>query len=514
MEITIEIVLLAARSTLQDSAPRGPPQDVEGNEAAPESSQPAPFEQLLNLASVSVATYEAVFCSMILPDVALYGLTQIEAFAEALNRSKKLRHLVRDKTMRLCLLQGPRKTFRSNGNGASSVTKSDRPLPPRASLYDALISEQNFEKGINSPLRSLLLPLTLNLHTLHLESLPSTLVPPKVANIAAGPSYRLREISFNLTTWGGVGVENVFVGASTTKGASSGDSTAPEMYRSPSLPFSPWGKLQRLQIHGRAGFRFSLASASALGSLPSLQHLGLVMPNFMRDAGMTSSQAANGEIIAPACLQLLVLLLADRLKTLLVVGHDMGGWLGYAAGYRAWLKSLRLPALTHSDEAITDTSNCAKVDPARLQIQLVTARFWPAEVLDEDQPWDPQPLNLLTNSSAVIPQHPNFVSQWMARRAVQGTQWAWADEDVPRVKSPAGWQTLAEEDGADKEMRMRWKLEQWMVPRAPESQGVSDVESSLPGRHAREEVFEREAAQSHDVTSADDGSEDYAYDLD
>lgn len=396
---------------------------------------------LLGLASVNRLCYEAIFANLILPQVTLTGVQQVHAFRASLAKGGLIRRLARQHLRRLCCIQSPLET-------ASATHQASR-----SSLYDALIREQSFDKATTAALRTSILPVAENLRSFHLESPPSALKPSSAESVkgVSFTSRTLEEVSCTLTTWGGTAIEDMLVGAATTNGATIEHS----------LGGSPWANLSRVQILGRAGFRFSLATASSLGSLPQLQHLTLVMPNFARDAGMTSAggEQASRSAGAPAALQLLILLTAGRLQTFAIVGHNMEGWLGWSPSYRSWMRSLRLPALStdsssgsQSLEHFEPGLQSEKSSSSDLLVRLITARSQVAA--EEDS------RNSCTATHRRL--HPNHFSSWMTLRTVEGLHW-----DLPQSDAADTWTSRGK---ADASFGVEWQCEEWTMPRTEDVQ--------------------------------------------
>ncbi|CAO1614168.1 unnamed protein product [Parajaminaea phylloscopi] len=488
-ELIDRIILIAAWS-LKAEGDRGDDcsPDLKGGSAG-EYVSDSITENLLSLAAVNTAAYESVFGRVVLPDLTLWGPAQLEAFCASIGRSRRLRRLASDKIRTLKIAQqqcsrGP------HARGQGEHTRQSQ----RSGLYDTLIQEQKFDKQSCTPLRSYVLPIAQAIEVLHLDTLPSSLLPLDSLT-PTGPSQRLREVTFALTTWGGAGLEDVFVGASTgSRSSNSADITpTPPIPAGLQIP-SPWERLERIQIHGRAGFRFSLASASALGSLPALKHLGLVMPNFTRDPGMGRHSA-----VAPAALQLLILLTAGRLETLLVIGHELEGWLGCSSGYRSALKSLRVTSAEQADrrDGVSDRTSVG----TRLSILLITARLESGGSCDEQHTADPLSRRLISNGPTARLQHPNFFSSWIVRRAAEGSHWAW---DGPE-DSPDGARCFAATTRADRQMGVQWMCERWQVPAGEDiSEGSSSsAQVSLDERSPHGQVPDFEPSSIVDYRPAD-----------
>lgn len=465
-ELTSYIILLAASSVYR------PLSEKSLTTHPNESRQRNSVHLVLQLAAVNAAAYETVLGQLILPELTLTGPEQLEAFCVSIGKTKLLRRLVSTKVKRLSIIQ---RSFLDVGHSQSGTGSTASVQPRRRGLYDPLIEESKFDKAICVPLQSLVIPLTQNLEALHLDTLPSILRSPTPASFNILPSQRLQEVSFTLTTWGRIGVEDIFVGASTKTTTSPNQEYSRRSPQDPerSLVTSPWMKLERVQIHGRAGFRFSLASASALGSLPVLKHLGLVMPNFVRDAGMTRFQRHTGGVVAPAALQLLILLLTGRLQTLVVIGHNMEGWLGCTAGYRAWLKSIRC---ANDSDIVYGTDLEGKQATSRLNIQLVTARIAPGGSFKDRQANDPLLSRLVSAASIERLEHPNFFSGWMVRRSAEKTHWNW--ECAAEGFDESSEDNYEAVTCADHQMQVEWKCEAWEVPIAEDSPQTETMEIS------------------------------------
>jgi hypothetical protein len=384
-------------------------------------------------------------------------------------------------TRRICITIENKK--RPGSMGAAHGT---RPRNSRASLYDHLSRLQDFDKEACGPIRYILSNCG-RITSLRLETTPGVLVTKRNAFAAPAADERLtpalvdslqqvwcslEELTCLLSPWGGAGLEDLFT----------------NLIKSPSpAPNQPWGRLTHLQIHGPAGFRISLPTSSAIGALPSLTHLGLVMPNVVRDAGM------GGDVNSPpAALQLLVLL-ADKLQRLVVVGHTLEGYLGWSVLYRAWLRALRLP-LKEDDQHIEGE----RVGRPTLSVQLVTA-----QVRTEDG----QPPELRNGVQSPSNQpHPNHFTSWMIARGREGTHWDWPYLPHDTVKG-------RNERGADQAWQVAWSVEEWDVPMI---EGVA-LTSTPPSRDTDDDARERATADEDDLVSTEDVApppEDVVYGID
>lgn len=142
-------------------------------------------------------------------------------------------------------------------------------------------------------------------------------------------------------------------------------------------PPAPWDALTHLQLYGPRS-RLSVHTAAALGALPRLSHLALIMPSFV-DARGGKCPAPVLQAIVDAC---------AHLEHLLLVGHDEEHWVGATRHLRPAVAALRV-------------GSAGRV----LRVALVTATA-PA------QPWEP------TRRA-----HPGVYTDWMLARALDGRHW-------------------------------------------------------------------------------------------
>ncbi|CAO1636735.1 unnamed protein product [Sympodiomycopsis kandeliae] len=376
--------------------------------------------RLLNLARVCRGWYVVVFSQFVLPDVHLAGVQQLRCLDESLSHGRirpPVRTLVAQRTRRLCITQGGQTRVEhspGNGDDSSSTTTSARSF-----LYDFHSRLREFEKASN-PYLLALLSHTGQLEELHLESTPEALRPRR--NISTGQDVRhsIRRFSFLLSTFGGVGCEDIFIGLHKPL-------STPATYTP-----SPWQNLTHLQISGPAGFRLSMSTSSSLGSLPSLTHLNLVMPNIVKDASM------HGETSSiPAALQLLVLLLSNQLKELTLVGHNLSGYMGWNGNYHMWLQQLSLPLSSRSKRIETGLSQ-------DMLVRLVTVR------------------KEMTSRQV----HPNHFVSWIVEKTVRGRNWEWKERD--RV---------------DTRHSVTWEVQEWNVPFEPQD----DIQEQQEARQVEQE---------------------------
>ncbi|PWN18730.1 hypothetical protein BCV69DRAFT_61261 [Microstroma glucosiphilum] len=400
---------------------------------------------------------------VVLPALDVCNVQRIKALSGALEGSVAgLADISSYHTRQICItIEDP---DRRTGKGS---THGFRGRSGRASLYDHLSRLQDFDKEACAPIRYILSKCE-RLISLRLETTPGVLVTKR--NVFAAPmtderltpalvdslqqvKCSLEELTCLLSPWGGAGLEDLFT----------------NLIKSPSPPPNqPWGRLTHLQIHGPAGFRISLPTSSAIGALPSLTHLGLVMPNVVRDAGM------GGDVNSPpAALQLLVLL-ADKLQRLVVIGHTLEGYLGWSALYRAWLRALRLPL--KEDEMSVEGERMGR---PTLSVQLITAQVrteagHAPELVGGVQSPSNQP-------------HPNHFTSWMIARGREGSHWDWSLPSQDAVKrNKAG--------GADQAWQVDWTVEEWDVPIV---EGVA-LSSTPPSRDADDDGARGRGATGED----------------
>lgn len=357
--------------------------------------------RLLNLAGVCRAWYECIFSVFVLPDISLSGTWQLQSFHWSLEKNVSIRRLTAVKTKRVHVLQHSRR--RRQGNNVENDTSNRQ----RASLYDFLSNLTDFEK-VAKPYVRAVLSRTAALTELHLEMTPDVLRGTSMKSGKGTHDVRqsLRSLSFLLTTFGGVGCEDLFVGLT-------------KQPTTATKPPGPWENLTHLQISGPAGFRLSMSTSSSIGSLPSLTHLSLVMPNIVRDASMNRAMNTT----PPAALQLLVLLLADQLEEFIVVGHTLSGYMGWSGNYEGWLSGLQLPFAARERRRVV----------SRMRVMLVVA------------------------SCEDVTAHPNCFTSWMIARAREGSQWEWEQPTK-----------------ADGEHAVTWDVRDWLVPYAPRDDEEAD----------------------------------------
>lgn len=388
--------------------------------------------RLLSLAAVCRSWYECILSQFLLPKVSLFGAKQLNrlCFSLKLPSNAILRKSMLSKTKRLSLVQ------RSKHQSASG--------DQRRALYDFLSSLTEFE---NACLASLFSVLSLRAHAieeLHLEMTPGVLRDSWWTGKMT-PSHdvrtTIRSLSFLLSTFGGVGCEDVFVGLNKANTSGNGNDDDDEHgTRVHGLPSrSPWANLTHIQISGPAGFRVSMSTASSLGSLPALTHLSLVMPNFVRDASMRGDMNAS----PPAALQLLLLLLADQLQEFLIIGHDAPGYMGWHGIYDGWLDKLTLP------HAVKER----RKDASTIRARLVMASGAP---------------------------HPNYYTAWMVARAQEASQWEWKS---------------GSRSEADIAHHIEWKVQEWLLPFAAEPQEQQDTEAYSQETDARRQQSQSQSQQ-------------------
>ena len=180
---------------------------------------------------------------------------------------------------------------------------------------------------------------------------------------------------------------------------------------------SKWSNLTHLQLHGPR-FRFTAATAMALGHLPNLSHLALIMPALVQnpDGPITSRSAIDLEGRSNV-LQVLVNH-CGKLKLLLFVGHDLQGFVGNTERYRSLLRSV-YRIIKRVDDG--GKGLCSK-EP--LHLQVVTARRRLSALKEHSRHTGstqiPRPLEV----------HPTFFSRWMMDLTEHGEEWSFGQTDT------------------------------------------------------------------------------------
>ena len=283
LELIVHIVLLAA----EDAA------------LATEANRSA---QLLELARVNRVCHRAILSTFLLPDLRLYGMEQIRAFAISLDKNRMgIRALARSKVQRL--------TFR-----ARSLLALKHGYGP--ALFDASQAQSHFEKEL-LPFVRLILAHCQSVQTLHLEG-----VPRGLERGLGQLSPQLRGLTCLMGHYGG------------------------DLGRDFWLP-ARWTSLVELQLHGPR-FRFTPSTATTLAALPQLQRLALVVPMFVSSTSGLGDAAEDGvELDMTGSINPLQVLLdrCSTLESLVLVGHAERDYVGNTEKYRHLLRGLLKPRL-------------------------------------------------------------------------------------------------------------------------------------------------------------------------
>lgn len=342
---------------------------------------------LLMIARIDRFTHTFILSQFILPTLRLHGTQQVHALARDLAcNSMNIRRLA-SKIRRLFILRPP------------SKQKKDH------SVFADVEETTRFEKATLAPLRSVLkyctgleyLALEMTARILDLRW-PDDVDKAGVVEV----SHSLKELNTMLSLYGGDLNERLW------------DIT----YGAPALNKSRWANLTHLQLYGPR-FRMTSLTALALCDLPQLTHLALIMPWIVHatmnvDAISTDILTRHSSAIErttdiagrQSVLQLLVSGLGHRLEELVLVCHDIEGYLGNVTNLGPWFR-----ALQWYDQADVPSQSAEHFNvhlSSRLQLTLVTAS------LDAS-------LNQASHA------HPNLISKWMMQRAQNQQHWTFND---------------------------------------------------------------------------------------
>lgn len=365
IELVISIALLAARDAI-----------VNGDQAE-------------HFSLINRACHKAILCQLQLPRLCLSGAAQMRAFLRSLElNTDGFRSLASSRVQTLA--------FRRH---ETKIQGSQRP-----SLFDASSAQLAFERECMPLVRSILSCLVA-VERLTIEGVPRSLV--------AMPRHKL--------TFDRVFARITSLDCLTGHYAGGIDPT----FWDPSS--SRWARLTHLQLHGPQ-FRFNTAIAQALGQLPSLTHLALVVPAIVRTDAQDFARQELSLIDRQSPLQTLVDC-CTHLQVLLVVAHTDKRFVGYVERLRFYLRAVHQNVAPGSQ---------------RLRIQLVT--LMPASA--------PEPADRM---------HPLEVSTWMMDRAQLCLQWSFDPEIDYGTR--------------DEPSELRYYTEAWDAPELPQR---DDCRAGMP----------------------------------
>ncbi|PWN90383.1 hypothetical protein FA10DRAFT_266869 [Acaromyces ingoldii] len=374
--------------------------------------------QTLELARVDRHSHRAILNYVLLPQVDLYGVAQVEAFAaqlqsNALNIQSSARRVRRLNVVRS-------RTYAGQRRGRSEHT----------SLYSDIMAAMHFEKATLAPLQTILSYCTDVRHL----SLDCTARVLDARSDGEPGGLSMRPIDLSLARRN---LEEL----DTLQSVYGGDLNE-KLWES---SFSPWTNLTHLQLHGPR-FRMTASTAVSLSHLTKLKHIGLIMPLIVPPASTPTSldiqdssanalyQTAKDQLGRPSVLQLLVNLLGEQLESLLVVAHDVEDYVGNIQRVGSWVNALHQ---RRRRKWRRDVSRMRWEDDEtrRTRVDLVTARAH----------------TRLTGPA--IDVHPTTYSKWMLERARLGLQWTFDEGEVPF--------RLAE---ADEDLVISCKRDSWEMP--------------------------------------------------
>lgn len=408
---------------------------------------------------------------MLLPSVTLRGPAQLSAFLRSCSTDLNDRaELARAFVKRVHVRQGAQDSSNGELDDKGKSKEKDKAHAGRDSLYDAIAHQNRFERDTATTLHRLL-GICAQLECLTLEATAYALDPrrdgPSITgkfgnrtNGAHTPSNWLDALCANLTEL--VCLMSVYGGDLNEALWKTDARIPPTSISTPSPSPSPpptalrWSNLTHVQLHGPR-FRLTARGAIALGSLPALTHLGLIMPLLVPPEARDAQGAPRHSLVLQSLLDP-----ARKLRVLLVVGHEMRHYVGWAEGYRPALRALRRRvAASASAGAGQEARVEAKCTQTRTRIQLVTARprrvrcvcsdsssnttrsnryAGPPSALAPAAPAVEPELDLADaeNSKTYFNPHPTEISTWMLERARVGRQWDWEGEDQGRVREGVG----------------------------------------------------------------------------
>lgn len=381
---------------------------------------------LLRLARIDRFSHSFVLSQFILPSLRLHGTQQVHAFARDLARNTMNIRRLASKIKRLFILRPKSKEKRDH------------------SVFGDVEETTRFEKATLAPLRSVLkyctglqyLALEMTARVLDLRW-PDDMDKAGLVEV----SHSLKELNTMLSLYGGDLNERLW------------DIT----YGAPAMNRSRWANLTHLQLHGPR-FRMTSLTALALCDLPQLSHLALIMPWIVHatmnvdgiSADILSRHSTAIERTTDiagrqSVLQLLVSGLGHRLEELVLVCHDLEGYVGNITNLGPWFRALQWYEYTNTTEDSAGHSLSDHEDiSSKLQLTLVTA-----SVDDEPNRQDQT--------------HPNLISKWMVERAQEQRHWTFHDGEKDIFKQKA----------------ISLSVENWKIPQV-QQQGTSNA---LPDSH-------------------------------
>ncbi|KAK0550944.1 hypothetical protein OC845_002408 [Tilletia horrida] len=497
-------------------------------------------------------------------------LSRVHALARTLSASRDIRQAVRSITSLLSIsISSPAATASSPSLAfafsASSSSSSD-------TLYGAVQRQIDVEQALITPIRTILSACS-SLESLHMDLTPAALdyrlrkttIVSKTntlhrnsretpvwtwsrapishqAHIERTTSSDLTPFRSNLREL--VCIQNVLGGGDFVDQlhtfSTSPDTSIP-LTRTPKGTVGRWDRLESLQLLGPR-FRLTCSSARTLGqALPSLKRLALVMANIMPPASNTAAEEGGAEdveelgrdlFLRMSPLQLLIDTLcppdaepkSDAGRTfehLLVVGHDLPGYVGGATKLRRWIEGLQLrvrgqPSPSNSryyifpDERTRQSNRLESggedpsVQPPR--VQLVTAKIKPfrrSEAEEEDEELNS---SIHQHHPAPTEAHPMSIARWMLRRARTQTHWTFGPDHPSRASNVCIRPPVALNDVIGVEDTAEMAESGADVSGQGEEAGEEDI-------HDAELEMEMELAEADEVLFCDDEKEGVEYSL-
>lgn len=359
----------------------------------------SPSKDLLRLSSVDREAYAAILSQFILPSLQLTGVRQVHAFSRDLVRNtlgiRRLSHRIKRLTVSRIIPQGQ----------------------AQRSLYADVEETARFERTTLLPLRTIL-SCCSGLEYLSLDMSARVLDLRWPDDMDKGGLMRLcnslKELITMLSLYGGDLNERLW----------------DVSYGAAGLGAPRWANLTSLQLHGPR-FRMTALTALALCDLPRLTHLALIMP-WIVNATM-NGDAVSSDVLArhagtidratdalgrQSVLQLLLSGVGHRLTRLLLICHDMEGYLGSAQKLGPWFRALHwhhtASPTSSSINLRTNSDGHRTILPSSTQLQLVTAK-------------------LHINDVSKVDPHPSLLSKWMMQRSQSQRHWTFNDGEVNEI---------------------------------------------------------------------------------